>query len=97
MCVILLQAVTEVAASLQPVFKKRPELLPVFERMCEPERQVTFRVAWLDDNNEIQVGVWVGESCRPAGGVQPAERGAFKAVGRTDSSEVRVCRGHGGG
>ncbi|GAB4816476.1 hypothetical protein N2152v2_003522 [Parachlorella kessleri] len=50
-----LQAVTEVAASLQPVFKKRPELLPVFRRLCEPERQVMFRVAWLDDNNEIQI------------------------------------------
>lgn len=44
-------AVNEVAASLQPVFKKKPHLIKVFEQMCEPERQVSFRVAWLDDNN----------------------------------------------
>lgn len=50
-----LEAVTEVASSLQPVFDRRPELLPVFQRMCEPERQIMFRVAWLDDENKIQV------------------------------------------
>lgn len=35
-----LAAVKEVAASLQPVFERRPELLCAFEVMCEPERQV---------------------------------------------------------
>jgi hypothetical protein len=60
-----LQAVASVAASLQPVLERRPELLPVFERMCEPERQIMFRVAWLDDSNQIQV-------CSTGGGARLA-------------------------
>lgn len=32
--------------SLQPVFEKRPEMLPVFGMMCEPERAIVFRVPW---------------------------------------------------
>lgn len=47
----------EVATSLEPLFDRRPELLPVFQRMAEPERQLMFRVAWLDDSNQIQVGM----------------------------------------
>lgn len=38
-----LAAVKEVALSLQPVFAARPELLPVFEQLCEPERQARWR------------------------------------------------------
>ena len=49
-----LDAVAEVAASLEPVFAKKPELLPAFRQLCEPERQITFRVAWLDDGNQIR-------------------------------------------
>lgn len=36
-----LSAVKEVAASLQPVFERQPELLRAFEIMCEPERQAS--------------------------------------------------------
>jgi len=36
-----LAAVKEVAASLQPVFERRPELLRAFQAMCEPERQAS--------------------------------------------------------
>jgi glutamate dehydrogenase (NADP+) len=50
-----LQAVEEVVVSLAPVFKKRPELVPVFERLLEPERLIQFRVAWLDDKGNTQV------------------------------------------
>ena len=35
-----LTAVLEVAESLQPVFDQRPELLPAFRSLCEPERAV---------------------------------------------------------
>ena len=35
-----LSAVREVAASLQPLFERRPELLSAFRTVCEPERQV---------------------------------------------------------
>lgn len=48
-------AVHEVGASLQPLFDKDPELLTIFEQLCEPERQISFRVAWLDDNNNLRV------------------------------------------
>ena len=39
-----LQAVEEVLATMRPVFEKRPELIPVMERLCEAERQLMFRV-----------------------------------------------------
>lgn len=50
-----LAAVKEVVTSLQPVFEKHPELLPIFRQLCEPERQIIFRVPWLDDNNKLQI------------------------------------------
>jgi glutamate dehydrogenase (NADP+) len=51
------QAVREVAESVQPVLKKHPEYekAKILERMVEPERQIIFRVPWMDDNGEIQV------------------------------------------
>lgn len=39
-----LQSVEGVLNSIVPVLKKRPELIPVLERMLEPERQIVFRV-----------------------------------------------------
>lgn len=50
-----LQAVEEVFETLEPVFEKRPELLPVMERLCEPERAFIFRVPWIDDKGEQHV------------------------------------------
>ncbi len=52
-----IQAVTEVFESLQPVVDKRPDLVEagVFERIVEPERQIMFRVPWVDDNGKVQV------------------------------------------
>ena len=41
-----LQAVDEVITTLEPVLKKRPELIPILEKLCEPERQIMFRVPW---------------------------------------------------
>ena len=51
------QAVLEVLESLSPVVEARPELIEanVFQRMCEPERLVQFRVPWVDDEGNIQV------------------------------------------
>ncbi len=51
------QAVKEVAESVQPVLKKHPEYekAKILERMVEPERQILFRVPWMDDNGEIHV------------------------------------------
>ena len=52
-----IQAVTEVLVSLEPVVDQRPDLVEagVFERMVEPERQIFFRVPWVDDNGKVQV------------------------------------------
>lgn len=51
------QAVREVMESLGPVLAKHPEFAEakVFQRMCEPERQLIFRVPWQDDRGEVQI------------------------------------------
>ena len=51
------QAVREVLDSLGPVLAKRPELAErkIIERICEPERQVIFRVTWQDDRGDVHV------------------------------------------
>lgn len=51
------QAVHEVLDSLGPVIRKYPELRSrkIIERLCEPERQVIFRVPWQDDQGEIHI------------------------------------------
>ncbi|MCI0921828.1 NADP-specific glutamate dehydrogenase [Sphingobacterium rhinopitheci] len=53
-----LQAVTEVVEDLIPYINNHHqdyETLKILERIAEPERVVSFRVTWLDDNNVIQV------------------------------------------
>lgn len=51
------QAVEEVVHSLEPLFDKYPKYKDqkVLERLLEPERQVMFRVTWIDDKGEIQI------------------------------------------
>ena len=52
-----LQAVLEVFESLEPYIARHPELQAnaIMERLVEPERMVTFRVTWEDDNGKIHV------------------------------------------
>ena len=52
-----IQTVTEVFESVEPVVEKRPDLVEagVLERIVEPERQIVFRVPWVDDNGKVQV------------------------------------------
>ena len=52
-----LQAVEEVAESLDVVLDKHPEYrsAKVLERIIEPERVILFRVPWVDDQGEIQI------------------------------------------
>ena len=47
-----IQAVTEVFSTLEPVIEQRQDLVDagVLERIVEPERQIIFRVPWVDDN-----------------------------------------------
>ncbi|MDR2323332.1 MAG: NADP-specific glutamate dehydrogenase [Microbacterium sp.] len=51
------QAVHEVLHSIGPVLERHPEFVDagVLERLVEPERQVIFRVPWVDDNGKLQV------------------------------------------
>jgi len=51
------QAVKEVLESLGPVLVKYPEFAEqkIIERICEPERQIIFRVPWQDDRNEVHI------------------------------------------
>lgn len=52
-----LQAVKEVLESLIPVLEKHPEYekAGLLERLVEPERQIIFRVPWVDDNGVVHV------------------------------------------
>lgn len=51
------QAVKEIFDSLVPVFEKQPLYMEqgILERMVEPERIISFRVPWVDDNGKVQV------------------------------------------
>lgn len=51
------QAVREVIGTLAPVLRKYPQYAEhkIIERICEPERQIIFRVPWQDDRGEVQI------------------------------------------
>ncbi|WP_224275344.1 NADP-specific glutamate dehydrogenase [Nocardioides lacusdianchii] len=51
------QAVREVLDSLGPVVARHPEYTDarVIERICEPERQIIFRVPWVDDAGRVEI------------------------------------------
>ncbi len=51
------QATREVLESLGPVVAKHPELAryKIIQRICEPERQIIFRVPWHDDQGEVHI------------------------------------------
>ena len=51
------QTVYEVLSSIEPVVESNPEYQKwgIIERMVEPERMITFRVSWVDDNGAVHV------------------------------------------
>ena len=51
------QAVHEVLTSLEPVLARHPEYQKngILERLVEPERQLMFRVPWVDDTGQVRV------------------------------------------
>ena len=51
------QTVYEVLSSIEPVVESNPEYEKwgIIERMVEPERQIMFRVSWVDDNGKVHV------------------------------------------
>ena len=54
-----LQAVKEVLISIKDVYNQHPEFekAKIIERIVEPERIITFRVPWVDDNGEVHVNL----------------------------------------
>ena len=53
-----IQAAKEVLCSIEPVIIKHEEeykRLALLERILEPERIISFRVPWIDDNGIVQV------------------------------------------
>ena len=54
-----LQAVREVLISVKDVYNQHPEFekAKLIERIVEPERIITFRVPWVDDNGEVHVNI----------------------------------------
>ena len=54
---LFLQTVEEVFESLEPIVEKHPEYekYAILERMCEPDRQIQFRVTWVDDAGKAHV------------------------------------------
>jgi len=52
-----IQTVEEVLTSIEPVLQAHPEYVEagLVERLIEPERGISFRVSWVDDNGKVQV------------------------------------------
>ena len=52
-----LQAVNEVLQSLEPALEQHPEYQKagILERIVEPERQIIFRVPWVNDDGDVEV------------------------------------------
>ena len=70
-----IQTVEEVLTSLEPVVEKHPEYEKacLLERMVEPERTISFRVAWMSDD-----GAWhtnTGWRCQFNGAIGPYKGG----------------------
>lgn len=52
---LFIQTVEEVFASIEPIVAQHPEYekAGLLERLCEPDRQISFRVTWEDDEGKI--------------------------------------------
>lgn len=53
------QAVKEVLTSIEDVYNEHPEFekAGIIERIVEPDRVITFRVPWVDDNGKVHVNI----------------------------------------
>ncbi|MBU2693787.1 NADP-specific glutamate dehydrogenase [Nocardioides sp. WV_118_6] len=51
------QATRELLDSMDPVVRRHPEYTDaaIIRRICEPERQIIFRVPWVDDAGQVQL------------------------------------------
>ena len=62
------QAVEEVAATILPFISDKPKYrdAQILERMCEPDRLISFRVAWEDDDGNVRVNRGYRVQCNNA-------------------------------
>lgn len=69
------QTVEEVFHSIEPVIDANPQYedVDLLGRMVEPERMITFRVAWMDDNGKVQTNT--GYRCQFNGALGPYKGG----------------------
>ena len=99
------QAVHELADSVELALQRNPRYVEakIFERICEPERVVMFRVPWVDDDGDVQINrgfrVEINSAIGPykGGTALPPDRLPRHAEvpgGRTDVQERahRRCR-----
>lgn len=51
------QAIEEVYENISPIIRQHKlyQIHKIFERLAEPERVISFRISWMDDNGEIQI------------------------------------------
>ena len=94
-----LQTATEVLTSLEPVFDANPEYekMALIERITEPERQVMFRVPWVDDNGKVQVNrgfrIQFNSALGPyKGGLRFAPNVNIDPNGKSDMEIMRFCQ-----
>ena len=88
-----IQAVTEVLESLRPIVEAddRYEKNAILERMCEPERIVSFRVPWVDDAGKVQVNRGFRAQFNSA--IGPYKGGSdFNPKGKSDGEIMRFCQ-----
>ncbi|AIT42896.1 NADP-specific glutamate dehydrogenase [Moraxella catarrhalis] len=52
-----IQAVQEVAMTIEEAYENNPKFaeLKVFERLCEPDRIISFRVNWENDQGKVEI------------------------------------------
>ncbi|HEZ7988548.1 MAG TPA: hypothetical protein RWN64_05670, partial [Ruminococcus sp.] len=85
-----IQAVTEVLETLEPVIEKRPDYVEagVLDRLVEPERQIMFRVPWVDDNGKVVTEVVTTPSSNGGAVVDPNQNAASSYTDKLDTFQA---------
>lgn len=81
-----LDIVKQEGANIAPLLAEKPEWLAnkVFERLCIPDRVISFRVAWLNDENQVEVNR--GWRVQQSNGIGPYKGGLRFASGVNEST-----------
>jgi len=87
------QAVHEVLGTISPALEQHPEYVEagILDRIVEPERQIMFRVPWIDDAGKIQVNR--GYRIQFSSVLGPYKGGSdFDPHGKSDAEVMRFCQ-----